>query len=93
MLDFQVLARHHSPPHTFTDPNLEDWMDFDRTALHYASMFGSLEAVVWLVEEAGADPSVEDSTRATPLALAEQRGRPEGNTLTLLTVCVCVCAL
>jgi hypothetical protein len=59
------------------DPNLEDWMDFDRTALHYAAMFGSLESVVWLVEAAGADPSVEDSTHATPLALAEQRGRPE----------------
>lgn len=59
------------------DPNLQDWMDFDRTALHYAAMFGSLESVVWLVEEAGADPGTEDSTRATPLQLAEQRGRPE----------------
>ena len=59
------------------DPNLEDWMDFDRTALHYAAMFGSLESVTWLVESAGADPAVEDSTHATPLALAEQRGRPE----------------
>ena len=59
------------------DPNLEDWMDFDRTALHYAAMFGSLESVTWLVESAGADPAVEDSTHATPLVLAEQRGRPE----------------
>jgi hypothetical protein len=31
------------------DPNLADWMDFDRTALHYAAMFGSLESVTWLV--------------------------------------------
>ena len=49
----------------------------DRTPLHEAAECGHLEMVRYLVEEAGADPWVQNAQGITPLSIAARYGRLE----------------
>ena len=49
----------------------------DRTSLHLAAALGHLEMVRYLVEEAGADPRVQNDQEMTPLDLATVNGHLE----------------
>ena len=65
----RAVIRDNAGVATYTDPH-----DYDRSAVHVAARFGSLDSVAWLVKEVGGDANKSDALGERPVDLANSDG-------------------